>query len=340
MPSLSDVDPFVFTERGRKNLTKAAQRSTVPDKEGRRQLSVEASITVTDEHPWGWTHWAIPQERYPAAAAAHRHGDLAALMQLIDLVRITVIDPKDTVIDAQGRVQNANTLMPHGPRERRRAAVGAGITAVPATAIGSAALVVDPGAFGIIAGGATATAMTLMGAAIVVLNGRGRGVRSAWATSEFLYRKPWLGWLLGRRQATAAEPVMPVEVYLAIARATGLWEDTRGLVSEIPPLAELHAGVHGRIYEALGAAPSWASSQLPEVIEQIHRYCDLIEAETGHYNAAQARLKNQRQQTEAEQERPLEVEIAEDDLQRHEHRLAAYEELEHYVDLEDEHEDD
>lgn len=335
MPSLSDVYPFVFTERGRKNLTKAAQRSTVADKEGRRQLSVEASITVTDEHPWGWTHWAIPKERYPAAAAAYRHGDVAALMQLIDLVRITVIDPKDTVIDAKGRVQNANTLRPHGPRERRRAAVGAGITAVPATGLGAVSVVAAPGAFGIIAGGATATAMTLMGAAIVVLNGRGRGVRSAWATSEFGYRKPWFGWLPGRRQATAAEPVMPVEVYLAIARATGLWEDTRGLVSEIPPLAELHAGVHGRIYEALGAAPSWASSQLAEVVEQIHRYCDLIEAETGRYDDAQERLKKQRLHAEAEQERPLEVEIAEDDLQRHEHRLQAYEELEHYLEDDD-----
>lgn len=336
MASPDESIPFLLTERGERNLAKTARHCTVPTKGGARDWNVAPVLTVIDEHPWGWSQWVIPRERYLDADAVLHWGQHELLPQFLDLVRITVIDPSQVVVNSRGDVQPVTAVLPRGRRERRRAGFGAGIAALPAAGMGTFAAVSYEGVFGTVFGAGSAVALTAMGGMIALSTGRSKGARSGWVSTDPDFRKPWLPMLPHRRPAAAAEPNMPHELYVAIARTVMVWADTRALVTAIPALTKLHAGAHERMYTALGAAPSWSSHDLPTVIDQLHRYCDLIEKHEATYERDQECIERERQLAEPPAQTPLEVNLqtddAEDDLQLHEQQLQAYEDLQSYVD--------
>lgn len=331
MSSPAESVPFILSPRGERNLAKTARHCTVPVKGGRRDWNVAPVLTVIDEHPWGWSRWVIARENYLDADAALHTGQLDLLPGFIELVQLTVIDPSQLVVDAHGELQPVTATLPRGRREWRRAGAGAGIAAVPGVGIGAFAVATNPDLFGSLLGAGSAVAITAMGGMVAVARRRGKESRSAWVSDDPDARKPSLPLSPRRRRAAVEEPVMPFELYEAIARATLVWADTMTLVPKIPALRSAHLGIHERMYAAFGASPSWSSRDLPTVIEQLHRYCDVIERHEANYELGECEIERERQRAEPDPDLTAEVSLptddAEDDLQRHEQQIQAYEDL-------------
>lgn len=331
MSSLTDDLPFLLTESGVKELRKAAHRCVYTNKDGRRFPITDPTVRVVDHHAWGWSDWFITADHYVAADAALRWKQFDQLTGMISLARITVIDPRKLAIDSKGRARNASSLVPRGKRERRRASLGASIGALPGAGVGSIAVIGDPSPAGIAVGAAAALAIAASGGVVAVGYDRGKGSRSAWITDEPVLRRPLLPLMPRARRAAQEEPAMPLDVYRAIARAVFTWYDTRELLGSVPDLAGIHLGIHECMYAMLAAAPSWVSTDLTRAVDDLHRYCDLVDEHEKTLEQMQARIERERQLAEPPPAAPINTAIPLDDvesaLEMYEQRLEAFRDL-------------